>query len=332
VIEESEVYKTIAFPNDGLVRNVQQLRAIRMIDAKKYSSLKRELPYIVCGYFNQPFRRLENFAYIDHFVIDIDHLEEKNLDITAICGQVKCDGRVALCFTSPGSDGLKLMFRLKDRCYDSELYKLFYRAFAHQFSIDYHLEQAIDDRTCDVTRACFLSVDINAYYNPDAVPIDMNDFISNDNVQCVFDLRHELNSLDSLLPEVESLEAMPVDPDETALAFIKQQLSLKKKPIVEDRNIFVPEILQRLIGSIVESIQDTGISVLEVMDIQYGKKIKVMLGARRGEVNVYYGRNGFTVVESPKRGTCEELNNVTADIIYAYVNEPETVLRVASSK
>jgi hypothetical protein len=289
--------------------------------------MKRQLPYIVCGWFDLPYRRLDNFAYIDRFIIDIDHLSEKELDIDALRDTIKKDERVLMMFMSPGNDGLKLMFRLKDKCYDAEMYKLFYRVFANRLSIEYNLEQAIDSRTCDVTRACFVSVDYDAYYNQGALDVDMNNYLDDKDMQSLFDMKYEMDNIDRSLTAIEPHIILPVDPDEEALNYIKQQLSLRKK-VVEERQIFVPEILQNEITGIINDIQDTGILVSEVIDIQYGKKIRVILGSKCGEVNVYYGRNGFTIVESPKRGTSEELNSVTADIINAYVQEPAIVQRI----
>ena len=91
-----------------------------------------------------------------------------------------CD-RVVLSFLSPSEDGLKVFFKLKERCYDSGLYSLFYKAFLLEFSKQYVLHQVIDTRTSDVTRACFVSVDPDAYYNPDAVQVDIRAFIDMDN-------------------------------------------------------------------------------------------------------------------------------------------------------
>lgn len=93
----------------------------------------------------------------------------------------KADNRVVLCFVSPGEDGLKVLFRLKERCYDAGLYSLFYKIFVHDFAQQYNFQQVIDAKTCDVTRACFISVDADAYFNADATPIDLKAYADVDN-------------------------------------------------------------------------------------------------------------------------------------------------------
>ena len=173
-LEKSElksVYDKIWMPDSDLQPLVAQLRKMRQLDVSRYKECKKELPYIVCGIFNPPFRKTENFAYTEYFAIDIDNLSEKQQSLEDIKQRMKADDRVVMAFTSPSEDGLKLILRLKERCYDSGLYSMFYKVFARKFSEQYGLEQVVDTKTCDVSRACFLSWDPDAYFNPDATPV-----------------------------------------------------------------------------------------------------------------------------------------------------------------
>ena len=45
------------------------------------------------------------------------------------------------------------------------LYSLFYKKFVKSFSEQYDLQQVVDAKTSDVSRACFLSHDKDAFYN-----------------------------------------------------------------------------------------------------------------------------------------------------------------------
>lgn len=321
-IQVQNLYEMIHNSNDELSNNIKQLRAIKRIDIKQYSSMKKRLPYFVCGNFNMPFRRTENFSYIDCFVIDIDHLSGKGISMDALRLQVQNDGRVLMAYVSPGEDGLKLLFRLKEKCYDPGIFKLFYKVFVYKFSQLYSLEQVIDSRTCDVTRACFLSSDSDAYYNVNAESVDLSSYIKEDNVQDMFDLKHEMSSLEALLPQpIEEITPMIVDPDDETLEEIKQTLKLRKQKLVKEEYIYVPEILNDIILFIKQDIEKTGIIVENIRNIQYGKKLSVKLGNRVGEINLFYGKRGFTVVQSPKRGTSLELNQITADIVDLFLAE-----------
>lgn len=181
-VDVKSVYDMIRDSNSALRTQIERLRMVRQLDAKQYASLKRQLPYFVCSCFNLPFRRTENFAYIEFFVLDIDHLSSKGLSLMDVCQLFQKDRQVMMSYVSPGQDGCKLLFKLSARCYDSGMFSLFYKVFAKDFSERYGLQQVIDVRTCDVTRACFLSYDAHAYLNEEAEMVDMNLYMNRDDV------------------------------------------------------------------------------------------------------------------------------------------------------
>jgi hypothetical protein len=41
---------------------------------------------------------------------------------------------------------------------------------------------------------------------------------------------------------------------------------------------------------------------------------------KEAETNLYYGKRGFSVVETPRSGTDAELNALMADMVRTYVN------------
>ena len=67
-------------------------------------------------------------------------------------------------------------------------------------------------------------------------------------------------------------------------------------------------------------IQELGFSIKEIVNIQYGKKIKVQIGLKQAEVNLFYGKKGFSAVKSPKSGTDPELNSILFDTINTFIN------------
>ena len=67
-------------------------------------------------------------------------------------------------------------------------------------------------------------------------------------------------------------------------------------------------------------LKETGLIVTEIISIQYGKKIRIKMGLKEAEINLFYGRRGFTVVKSPRCGTNEELNDVSAQLIQAFID------------
>ncbi len=303
--------------NQQFIQKINQLRLVRQLDSKRYAELKKSLPYVVCGVFNPAFRRISNFAYTRYFILDIDHIAEKGLVVSDIKENLKKDPQVLACFVSPSEDGVKVVFKFKERCYDAGLYSMFYRQFVYQFGRRYGLDQVVDNRVCDVTRACFMSYDPDVYYNPQADLVDTGSYVDTDNPSIFF----ESDRL--LMEEMKNAIHEPVihsaDPDGDALERIKNLLlPVHKRPVVSV-DIYVPPMLNEVIAGLVSFIQEVGVEVSAVENIQYGKKIKMRLGVKLAECNVFYGKKGFSVVQSPKGGTNPELNKLMSELIMQYI-------------
>lgn len=317
-IKPEYLYHKLINPDADISSRIRQLRIVRQLNPTQYSQLKKTLPYIVCGIFNPPYRRTENFAYTEYFMIDIDKISEKEMSLKALRTQLQTDSRVMLCFISPGEDGLKLMFRLKERCYDAGIYSLFYRLFVKQFTIQYHLQQVIDARTCDVARACFISMDADAYFNPDADAVDLKAYINEDNASDLFRLQKELDR-DQAGKEPSKPKEKEGGPDDESMMKIKAMLNPKLKSLAEKREAFVPEELNVLMERLLPFLADAGLIVDEVVNIQFGKKLKLKLNFKEAEINLFYGKKGYSVVQTPRKGTNEELNVLCAELINQFL-------------
>lgn len=319
-VQEEYLYNSLRNPKPAIAATIQQLRIVYSMDAKGYAQLKRKLPYFVCGQFNPPFRRKENFAYTESFILDFDHLSSKQLSLKTIHDNIIQDEQVMMCFTSPSEDGLKVMFRLKERCYDAGLYSVFYKAFAATFAMRHNLTQVTDSKTSDVTRACFVSIDPNAYFNPNSIPVDIKAYLDEANPDALFKMKHEQDEHDKVAKKSDDKQAsLPKDPDRDVLARIRQQLNPKAQ--VEQHPAYVPEQLNEIIAELRLFIEETGLQVTEIINIQYAKKIRARLGQKESEVNLFYGKRGFSVVISPRLGTNEELNELLADLVKSFLQK-----------
>lgn len=317
-IQESELYQRIVHPDASVEAKIRQLRVAYQIAPKQYNEQKRTLPYIVCGIFNPPYRNTENFGYTECFVLDIDHLSNKGLTIDTVKARIRDDERILLSFTSPSEDGVKIMFLLRERCYDSGLFSVFYKEFLRKFSEQYQLEQVADKRTSDVTRACFLSVDEDAYFNGECEPVDMGLYVQATDPLAMFDLMAKQKKEEKEMPNDDS-EPLASDPDKEIMDRIKQCLHPNSKTVRKRPDAFVPEQLNMIINDLVVYIQDTGLVVSEIIDIQYGKKIRINMGMKYAEINLFFGKRGFSVVKSPRSGTNSELNDLTVQLIQTFI-------------
>lgn len=317
-IEESELYNRIVHPEAYVEAKIRQLRIAYQIAPKQYNEQKRTLPYVVCGIFNPPYRNTENFGYTECFVVDIDHLSEKGLTVDTVKARISDDQRILMVFTSPSEDGVKVMFRLRERCYDPGLYSVFYKEFLRRFSEQYQLEQVADKRTSDVTRACFLSFDNEAYFNSDCESVDMGLYVQPSDPLSMFDLMAKQKKEEKEIPK-DDTATLPPDPDKEIMDRIKQCLHPNSRTVRKRPDAFVPEQLNQIIDDLVAYIQDTGLVVSEIIDIQYGKKIRINMGMKLAEINLFFGRRGFSVVKSPRSGTNSELNDLAAQLITSFV-------------
>ena len=314
------IYRAILSPKADTASLIRQLRIVRTLDPKQYSLLKRNLPYLVCGMFSPAVRKIDNFAYTEYFILDIDHLSDKQLPLQQVRADLQQDPRVVMCFASPSEDGLKVMFRLSERCFDAGVFSLFYKLFAQQFSRQHGVEQVIDMKTSDVSRACFVSMDPDAYYNPGAERVVVNDFVGTDSVADFFDLAHTLDRETKEQRKAQpagNAAAPPAKPDvgDDIMANIRTILNPAAKRRTERPPAYVPQQLEDVMGQLRDHITQTGVTITEIVSIQYGKKIRTRAGMRQAETNVFYGKRGYSVVMSPRSGTNAELNEAMAQLI-----------------
>lgn len=315
-ITPQELFNTIAKPQQGLLSKINQLRTVLVLDKKRYQALKKMLPYVTCGVFNPQYRRTENFASISCFMVDIDHLSQKNIDIHELKSRLKRDDSIHLMFTSPSNDGLKLLFLLKQKCFDHAKYSIFYKVFIAQFSTKHNLAQVVDRVTSDVTRACFLSVDEDAWFNPFASTVDMDAYVDFNNERELHSLQQKAEqTLQKPVDEKDGAEiidkqALPVD--------VLQQIKEKLNPNVRlrrEKQIVVPEELVEAEKTVKERMEELGIEVKKVESINYGKKFVFSLEHRTAQLNLHYGQKGFKIVRQPINGADPELTDVSYQVL-----------------
>ena len=295
----------ISKPKQAFMDLIEQLQMVRAMDERQYRELKKQLPYFVCGVFHPPIRRTAHFARILYFVLDLDHLESADLDRLTVASRLREIPEVMLFFTSPSADGLKVMFRLQEPCSDSALFSAFYKIFAQRFAEKHGLQQVIDYKTSDVTRACFLSYDPAAYYNQHAKPVDLQVFVPN----LSFDAAEkDLKAAEDFLKN-QSTSAVKKNTDnldEALLLKIKQKLNPHyRQP--RAKNHFVPAQISDALPVLMEELAALGLQIVETQPINYGKKIKIVGEQLWAELNIFYGKKGFRVINTGKSGSSEQL-------------------------
>lgn len=303
---------SIKKPKTEIAEKIKQLRTIQNISVQEYRKLKVHLPYVVAAQFNPPYRLSANFTFTQHFILDIDHFSDDGKDINELKHQLKSDPNIKLIFVSPGGNGLKVFFELSEKCYDKAKYSLFYKTFALQFAGQYNLKQSIDLSTSDVTRACFISYDADLYYNPDNLPLIMSDFLDFNQLS---EIRKQEKQLENIEKKQEKTKPQVLNPiDDEKLLEIKKKLNPNirtRKP----KQIYVPPELEKIIDDVEQLVNKHQISIEKISNIHYGKKFNFVLDNKKAEINLFYGKKGFTVVKSPKSGTNPELNDICYQLL-----------------
>ncbi|HMQ83993.1 MAG TPA: CRISPR-associated primase-polymerase type B [Saprospiraceae bacterium] len=312
--------EAIRRPKVEFQQQIERLRMIRALDPRQYSRLKRELPYFVCGHFHPPIRRREHFSSIQHLIIDLDHFQWAELEQSQVADQLKNDDRVMLLFASPGGDGLKVLFQLDAPCFDYGLFSLFYKAFVQKLAQQYALEKVVDTSTHDVTRACFLSCDPNAFYRPNASPLIMGHYFDPADPQAEQDIKKSQKELVSIQAPLPPAEKTNNALSNEVLLDIKRKLNPDFKPRPKKPDPHVPAELESAMPRIAEALQAVEAHILQNTPIQYGKCIRIGMGDYWAEVNVFFGKRGFSVVKTTKTGSQPQLAELAYQLIYQCLN------------
>jgi len=77
----------------------------------------------------------------------------------------------------------------------------------------------------------------------------------------------------------------------------------------------VPPELEKIIDDVEQLVNKHQIKVEKISNIHYGKKFNFVLDNKKAEINLFYGKKGFTVVKSPKSGTHHELNDICYQLL-----------------
>jgi len=91
------------------------------------------------------------------------------------------------------------------------------------------------------------------------------------------------------------------------------------KPRPAKQYYLPPEIDEKL-PLIEQWLHDAAIEIIHTEPINYGKKLRIGAGTLWAELNVFYGKNGFTVVKTPKSGSHPELAELAWQLLQQHLS------------
>ena len=315
-ISAEQLYQSIYKPKQEYQDLMHQLRMIHTLDKNQYAQLKKKLPYFVCGSFHPPYRKKENFVSISHMLLDLDHISATGKNIDSLFTRLKSDAEIMMLFRSPSGDGLKVMFKLHEDCRDSGLFSHFYKIFAMKFAEKYDIKEIVDFQTHDVTRACFLSFDPDAYYNELSIPLVIEEYIDKLDFDLAQPIIHETET--KIKEQTKAIVNTPGIDNEILLA-IRQKLNPGLAP--RPKEFVVPVQIDKAIPLIQNELEKYNMAIVEQTPISYGNKLKIRAGNLWAEVNIFYGARGFSVVKTTKTGSNLQLAELAQEAIAGIISE-----------
>jgi len=318
-VSVERIYKALQNGQGEVATLQQRLQIIRGIDVNQYRKMKTALPYIVCAHFHPLLRKKENFVYTRRFLVDIDHLSEYDIDMPALKKKLRADSRVELLFVSPGGDGLKVLFTLNEKITDSGYYSMFYKAFCLRFAQDYQLGGAVDVKTSDVSRCCFVSYDAEAYYNAGAEPVEAPVYLPEDNFAALDFLKADIKETEKerqLAREEQGTETAPGTRElgDSVLNAIKLKIGQKIKA-PRAKHYEQPEELETLMAQVREQLEFAGVQLQKDAAISYGRQVTIKADKYWAEVNIFYGKKGVRIVGTTKTGSNKALCNMMVELL-----------------
>lgn len=322
-VDVQRIYRALTDANGPVADKVRQLRTLKSVQPEAYRRAKTGLPYIVTACFMPAVRNKSNFSHAEHFIIDIDKISDSNFSLAELKRTFRQDQRVLMMFTSPGNDGLKLLFRMSHRITDSGLYSTFYKIFTAKFSEQYQIPALVDRVTHDVSRCCFMSFDPDAYLNVYPELVDPDVYARMDDPSALFEADREMKRMEEErkvreLAESEKGNVTVVGPADDVLTRIRQKLLPSMAKVKQVKEYFQPAQLLEALPGLSESLATSGITLSEHRPIQYGRQLKLTAGQFWAEVNLFYGKHSFRAVMTTKTGSHPKLAELGRDAVQLY--------------
>ncbi|MCF8342339.1 MAG: hypothetical protein K9I82_15295 [Chitinophagaceae bacterium] len=326
-VNAEALFKEITQSQGKLYDQIKQLRSIKLMDEKQFKKLKVILPYFVCGVFSPAQRKKENFAYTEHFVVDIDHISRNDQSIDGIKNKLIKDDRILMVFVSPGNDGLKLIFHLTERITDSNYFTYFYKKFCISLADQYQLHGLIDTKTSDVSRCCFLSYDVGAYFNENPNGISPEEILSPFEMGEMNRIKHEEKAYDKKVDELVKEGVLQKEPEKGPSSLtddILTQIKLRINPTARIKQAvkeyYIPPELNEAWVAIESKLNEAEMYIESNRKINYGRQVKIKAGRYWCELNIFFGKKGFTVLKTTKTGSNETLATLSQQYLQDYLS------------
>jgi hypothetical protein len=353
-----ELLRRLRQGSDGLQAQVKMLRHALGTDPKLYQQRKRHLPFFIPAAFHEGICRGDRVEAAYGWVLDLDHCYQSQAQFDALKNQLWQDPRLWLLYVSPSGTGLKLLFRFAQPISHTKAFSDSYQAFARQFARQYQLDTVVDFKTHDLTRVSFFSYDPGALQRRDPLRIQPEQYLKisypgaqppspplppadplpweDEPLPPAPDWRPKAAAepLPESVPQVEPKpvpEASPSRESREPQGELWDQIrqTLKPQGRIRRRQVTLPDEIEALSPAIIQAGEGLGLQLKDTLDLNYGRKFIFRYQQLWAEVNVYFGKHGFSVVKSPKSGSDPKLREVIYELVQQLIFDPEGLDQLA---
>lgn len=322
---------TLRKGSDGLAERVERLRRLVNVDPEAAKNAKADLPFFIGATFSPAVRRAQNLVRIDYLVLDLDQVVQHGPGRPGeLRRELASDPRVLMAFVSPSGTGLKVVFQLREPCFDANAWRAFYQGFARDFADRHQLGAMVDEKCHDATRVCFLSHDPETVFKPQAESIDWRAHLPSEEDLLGFSFAPKSQGAPSRQGKQQNgartanghreqktgQKAGAADPaaqkgpSDEQMEAIRRRLKPNALP-KKDKQFYLPPEVVMVEQIVTDRAEEQGLALKEVRPMNYGKKFVFGLGAKWCEVNLFYSKKkGYATHVTPKSGSDPELGEV----------------------
>jgi hypothetical protein len=156
-----------------------------------------------------------------------------------------------------------------------------------------------------------LAHDANLYFNPEATGVCWDTYIEKEEM---FE-----GVATTIAPPVVKPKAVL---DEQKYQAVLKEINPKQTVRKADKQIFVPEEILALQSDFERICKENNWELMGLQRINYGQKVMIRQGYKYAEVNVFFGKKGFSIVKSPKTGADPYLSEALFVALEAFLFVP----------
>lgn len=301
----SEIYQMIVTSNSDMANLSSRIRKLYSINVEAYQAMKKKLPYICASEFTYGQRKKSAFVNSHGWLVDIDKIDSPSKQIELLT-QLQAYPGIVLIYQSPSGTGIKCLVKLEAPISNAIESETAFKNYMLEMAEQLNISDFIDFKTYDVTRVSFLCIDENAWVNFDKKGIVAASYLP------------EV----TLLPwdeEVKNSGGEKNQLSDDIYAKIREKLNPNgPKPKAKNVVFNVPEPLWEVLPYITEQVGLLDLQ-LEHRTIAYGLKLTFKYKHQFADVNLFFGKRGFTIVQTPTKGSHPELLEIGKNIIQGCV-------------